>query len=290
MPQTDANQPLLIAITRILRPLVRMLVRAGIDWDDFAEVGKRVFVETVARDAAIVPEVKTIPRIALTTGLPQREVEEILEQVDRTGKRGPNVAALLAEIVQQWHTNPAFNGPYGVPLDLDFDETPARSFAALARRVTSEIPPRRLLDELIGGGAVVPAGPDHYKIVTRTFVFPSTMTPGMYDYFGTIMTDLAATVEFNMRDGVTDKRIERSVFTDRPLTEAQIEAFQAFARTRVPELISELDNWLSRAATEAPPEGSEPLFDTGINVFQFVRERTPERPVAALYQPRPPLG
>jgi hypothetical protein len=116
------------------------------------------------------------------------------------------------------------------------------------------------------------------------------MTPGMYDYFGTIMTDLAATVEFNMRDSVADKRLERSVFTDRPLTAAQITAFQSFARTRVPELISELDNWLSRAATEAPAEGSEPLFDTGINVFQFVRERTPDQPIESLYQPRPPLG
>lgn len=290
MPQTEANKPLLDAIARILRPLVRMLVRAGINWDDFAEVGKRVFVETVVRDAAIGPELKSIPRIALTTGLPQREVEGILDDADGRGARGPNVAALLAEIVQLWHTNPAFNGPYGVPLDLDFDETPARSFTALARRVTKDIAPRRLLDELLGGGAVVPAGPDHYKIVTRTFVFPSTMTPGMYDYFGTVMTDLAATVEFNMRDGVTDKRLERSVFTDRPLTAAQIAAFQAFARTRVPELIGELDNWLSRAATEAPSEGTEPLFDTGINVFQFVRERTPDPPVEALYQPRPPLG
>jgi hypothetical protein len=290
MPQTEANQPLLDAITRILRPLVRMLVRAGINWDDFAEVGKRVFVETVVRDTKIGPELKSIPRIALTTGLPQREVEGILQNAADAGPRGPNVAVLLAEIVQQWHTTPAFNGPYGVPLDLDFDETPGRSFTALARRVTKDIAPRRLLDELIGGGAVVPAGPDHYKIVTRTFVFPSTMTPGMYDYFGTIMTDLAATVEFNMRDSVADKRLERSVFTDRPLTAAQIAAFQSFARTRVPELISELDNWLSRAATEAPAEGSEPLFDTGINVFQFVRERTPDEPIESLYQPRPPLG
>jgi hypothetical protein len=290
MPQTEANQPLLDAITRILRPLVRMLVRAGINWDDFAEVGKRVFVETVVRDSGSGPELKSIPRIALTTGLPQREVEGILESAAGSGPRGPNIAVLLAEIVQQWHTNPAFNGPYGVPLDLDFDETPARSFTALARRVTRDIAPRRLLDELIGGGAVVPAGPDHYKIVTRTFVFPSTMTPGMYEYFGTIMTDLAATVEFNMRDDVADKRLERSVFTDRPLTEAQITAFQAFARTRVPGLIGELDNWLSRAASEAPAEGDEPLYDTGINVFQFVRERMPDRPIEALYQPRPPLG
>ena len=290
MPPTEANQPLLEAIRRILRPLVRMMVRAGISWDDFAEVGKRVFVETVVREPAAGPEVKSIPRIALTTGLPQREVQNILENTSGNGARGPNIAVLLAEIVQQWHTNPAFNGPYGVPLDLDFDDTPSRSFTALARRVTRDIPPRRLLDELIGGGAVVPAGPDHYKIVTRTFVFPSTMTPGMYEYFGTIMTDLAATVEFNMRDDVGDKRLERSVFTDRPLTAAQIQAFQAFARTRVPELISELDNWLSRAAIDAPPEGGEPMFDTGVNIFQFVRERMPERPIEALYQPRAPLG
>jgi hypothetical protein len=290
MTLTDQNSPLSQALMKILRPLVRMLVRAGVTFDDFADMSKRVFVETAVRDLPSPPEIKSIARIALATGLPQREVETLLATTDGGGKRGPNIAAALAELVQQWHTDTTFSGPYGVPLELDFDETPKRNFCELVRRVTEEIPPRVLLDELLAAGAIERAGPDHYKIVTRTFVFPSTMTPGMYDYFANVMTDLANTVEHNMREDVAHKRIERSVFSDRPLTITQLEAFEEFARGKVPELIGELDNWLARAAAQAPSQPAEPLMDVGINVFQFVRERSPEPPLKALYRPREALG
>lgn len=290
MTLDERNSPLALALMKILRPLVRMLLRAGVTFDDFALMSKRVFVETAVRDLPSPPEVKSIARVAIATGLPQREVERILASADGGDRRGPNIAAALAELVQQWHTDPAFSGPYGVPLELDFDETPKRNFCELVRRVTGEIPPRMLLDELLAAGAVERAGPDHYKIVTRTFVFPSTMTPGMYDYFANVMTDLANTVEHNMREHVVHKRIERSVFSDRPLTAAQLEAFEEFARSKVPELIGELDTWLARAATEAPSPGAEPLMDVGINVFQFVRERTPEPPLQTLYRPREAPG
>ncbi len=290
MTLNEPNSPLALALMKILRPLVRMLLRAGVTFDDFAIMSKRVFVETAVRDLPSPPEVKSIARIALATGLPQREVETILASADGDGKRGPNIAAALAELVQQWHTDSTFSGPYGMPIELDFDETPKRNFCELVRRVTDDIPPRVLLDELLAAGAVERAGPDHYKIVTRTFVFPSTMTPGMYEYFANVMTDLANTVEHNMRDGVTHKRIERSVFSDRPLTAAQLEAFEEFARGKVPELVGELDNWLARAAAQAPPPGAEPLMDVGINVFQFVRERTEEPPLQTLYRPREALG
>lgn len=290
MTLDDRNAPLARAMMKILRPLVRMLLRAGVEFDEFAEMSKRVFVETAVRDLPSPPAVKSIARIAIATGLPQREVEKILASGNGGERRGPNVAAALAELVQQWHTDSTFSGPYGVPLELDFDETPKRNFCELARRVTKEIPPRLLLDELLAAGAVERAGPDHYKIVTRTFVFPSTMTPGMYDYFASVMTDLASTVEYNMRDHVTRKRIERSVFSDRPLSISQLEAFEEFARSKVPDLIGELDNWLARAAAQAPPADTEPLVDVGINVFQYVRERTPEPPLQSLYRPREALG
>lgn len=290
MSQDNQNSPLLQAITKILRPLVRMLVRAGISFDDFTEMAKRVYVETAVRDTPAPPEMKSVPRVSMITGLPQREVERILEESGGPQSRSPNMAAALAEVVQQWHTDQTFSGPYGVPLELDFNDTPNRNFENLARRVTQEIPARRLLEELLAAGAVVRAGPEHYKIVTRTFVFPSSLTPGMLEYFSTIMTDLASTVEYNTRDNVPQKRIERSVFADRPLSHAQLDAFQEFARARVPDLISELDNWLARAAAEAPPANSEPLVDVGINVFQFVRERTPEKPLDSLYLPRSAVG
>ena len=289
MSMEDTHPHLAQAFVKILRPLVKLLVRAGVTFTDFSELAKGVFVESAVRDTSGPVAQKSIARLAVMTGLAQSDVRRTLAAREKRAAPEPTMAAALAEIVQRWHTEAQFSGPYGVPLELEFDSGP-RTFTQVVRMVGTKIHPQLLLNELMAAGVVVSAGPDFYKIVSRTFVFPVAMSPGMLEYFGNIMTDLATTVEYNIRPEAAGKRLERSVFADRPLTLGQLEAFEEFARSRVPDFISELDTWLARAASAAPPPGEEPLVDVGINVFQFVRDRAEEPPLESLYRTRDSLS
>ena len=189
MSMEETHPHLAQAFVKILRPLVKLLVRAGVTFTDFSELAKGVFVESAVRDTSGPVSQKSIARLAVMTGLAQSDVRRTLAARENRAQPEPTMASALAEIVQRWHTESQFSGPYGVPLELEFDSGP-RSFTQLVRMVGTKIHPQLLLNEMLAAGVVVTAGPDFYKIVSRTFVFPVAMSPGMLEYFGNIMTDL----------------------------------------------------------------------------------------------------
>lgn len=60
-------------LARLLKPLVRMVLRYGYTFADFAEVARSVFVEVADDDFALTRSKQTTARIAMLTGT-QRKV------------------------------------------------------------------------------------------------------------------------------------------------------------------------------------------------------------------------
>ena len=46
----DARQRFLQALTKILRPIVRLLIRSGIRYDEFADIACTAYVDSAAHD------------------------------------------------------------------------------------------------------------------------------------------------------------------------------------------------------------------------------------------------
>ena len=68
MSSSETRKQLLYAVRRILRPVVRILIRAGIRFDEFAELARGVYVETAVRDGIEYSGVPSRERIAVVTG------------------------------------------------------------------------------------------------------------------------------------------------------------------------------------------------------------------------------
>ncbi|MEE4184384.1 MAG: DUF6502 family protein, partial [Gammaproteobacteria bacterium] len=65
---------LLAAYGRLLRPLIRILIRNGVSFAEFADVAKQAYVEVAERDFAIRNVPITDYRISALTGLRREEV------------------------------------------------------------------------------------------------------------------------------------------------------------------------------------------------------------------------
>ena len=83
-----------------------------------------------------------------------------------------------------------------------------------------------------------------------------------------VLTRLANTLQYNLDRQNTEKRLERSVFSDRGLPSPVIPIFEKHVRERVTELLIDLDNWLSPYTSKAHPDAL--LERVGLAVFQFV--------------------
>jgi hypothetical protein len=263
------------AFRKILRPLVKILIRSGMRYDEFCQLIKGVYIESGVRDGIGLPGEPTVSKVAIATGIGKRDVETYLNDSSRQISPKRTIQAALSEVLHRWHTDPTYLGPYGVPLEIEFSTRKGRSFTDLATSVDSSIDPGILLEELLKSGAVVNSGERHLKVLSRTFLVPEPMSPVMLEYFGNTITNLTTTLEFNMDPDRQTKRLQRSVYADRGLTESQLAEFEAYAKSKSQEFMVDIDNWLAdNFPKEVVVDG--PVFDVGISVFQYVRSNQPE--------------
>src|SRR5690349_22663634 len=108
--QKTSRDYLLETFRRVLRPLVRILVRAGVRYDEFLELIRRIYVESAVRDGLGDGVPLTRARVSITTGVARRDVDRF---IDREGDLPPLETTLtrsLSEVLHEWHTNRQFVG------------------------------------------------------------------------------------------------------------------------------------------------------------------------------------
>ena len=271
---------LLVALRRILRPIVRILIRAGIRFDEFAELARGVYVEAAIRDGSHGAATLTRARAALIAGVTRQQIDYYVDVDGALPSVRPTLASVLVEVLTKWHTDAQYVGPYGIPLELEFDGSSGRSFRNLVAMVDATVSPGIVLEELLRVGSVSHSGEKHFRAATRYFM-ALPMSSQQLEYFGNTLTRLARTLEYNMDPQNSEKRIERYVVADRGLPREVLPKFESYARERTNEFLVDLDNWLS---PYSPQEESDPVerIGTGINVFLYVDSEEDTRALASL--------
>jgi hypothetical protein len=275
---------LLVALRRILRPIIRILIRAGVRFDEFADLARGVYVESAIRDGVDHAISLTRARVSMVTGLTRQQIDYYLDTDGALPTVRPTLANVLVEVLQKWHTDAQYVGPYGIPLELEFETSSGRSFRTLVALVDSQVSAGIVLEELLRVGSVTYSGEKHFRAVSRYFMTPMFMSPLQSEHFGNTLTRLAKTLEYNMDPQNPQKRIERFVVADRGLPVEALPQFEKYARERTTEFLMDLDNWLTPHSSPDETETSGRV-GTGLNVFLYVESPQDEKPLASLVAP-----
>jgi hypothetical protein len=269
---------LLDTFRRILRPLVRILVRSGVRYDEFLELVRRVFVETAVRDGLGDGVPLTRTRVSISTGVPRRDVDRFIDKEDSIPQVGKSLTRTLIEVLHEWHTDPQFVGPYGIPLELEMNSPRGRSFRELVQNVNPAVNPADALQELIRLKAAAMSGETHIRVLSRALKPLEEMSQSQLEFFANALTRLSDTLQFNMDTANKQKRLEQSVISDHGLPAEMVPVFEKYVRERVMELLVEIDNWLSPYSTKKSKH-DDPEERIGIAVFQFVDRPADPRPM-----------
>lgn len=275
MPEADLKLSVLAAYKRLLRPLVRILIRNGVSYGEFGEVAKDVYVEVAAEDFQLPDRNMTQGRIAILTGLTRKEVNRLITQKGQQERDYATNLNRVARILSGWHTDPEFTGPYGLPLDVPYDEAGGRSFAELVRRYTGDMPVRAMLDELLRIGVVKETEAGRLKVLTRTYL-PKADAPESLDRLGNAVRNFVETMDFNRSETDPERKLfERTVLADAGVRSADLPRFQAYVRERGQFLLEELDDWLSKLD---PPDGDtlHTRIRTGVGIYHFIQKNDDE--------------
>ncbi len=151
-PPPRPNSPLLDAVARLLRPLVRLLIRSGVTCPTLMEVARGVYVD-VAREMLPDPRARTDSRISLMTGVHRKELRRHREDA---GGAAPQPVTVGSQVAARWLGQPGLQDAEGRPLPLPRSAPAGEpSFEALVEAVTRDIRPRAVLDDWMDQGLVV---------------------------------------------------------------------------------------------------------------------------------------
>jgi hypothetical protein len=262
---------LIAAFKPLMRPLVRILVRNGVSFGEFAELLKMVFVESAQDVLQLADSKQSVSRIAITTGLTRLEVSRLLTQTDEDAEALAGRLSRVGRLLTGWHQDSDFTGPYGIPYEVQFDAPPGRrSFTELARRYTGDVPPDEMLDELKRIGAVLDLGNGYYRVLIRSYI-PSAADPAKFHAMSVAFTDLAKTLDQNLRPDEDHKLFERRVWAPNGISQSAAMDFDRFIKDRGQQFLETIDDWLSSKEAEAIKHNIQPRVKVGLGVYMFVR-------------------
>ena len=268
---------LIAAYRRIMTPLVRILIRNGVSYGEFAEVLKNVFVEIAERDFGIPGRRPSQSRVAILTGLTRKEVAKQKAILDGGNLVESSNLNRVTRVLEGWHTDPDYTGPYGLPVELPFDTSDdaprALSFVELVRKYSGDMAPRAMLDELLRVNAVERMPSGYFRVLMRSYI-PESLHPDALERLGKVVNNFVSTYEYNMENQAHgETRFERVVYADRGLRLDLMPAFDKLVRTKGLQLLIELDNWLSaQELSEKKKDNSGPRVNTGVGIYHFIEQ------------------
>ena len=269
--EKDLKQGLLAAYRRLLKPLVRILIRNGVAYGEFAEVAKEVYIDVASNDFKVAHRKMSQARMAILTGLTRKEVARLLSGEKKNGEELQSNRNRVTRVLTAWHTDPDFTGPYGLPLELQFEsEEETHDFRELVKRASGDMAPRAMLDELLRIGVATETEAGWFKVVTRTYV-PEGIAPDSLERMARVISNFISTIDHNIAASEQGEwRLERQVYADHGVKPEDFPRFRAYLMDRSQVLLEEIDNWLSQL--DRPNADDERTIFTGLGVYHYIEE------------------
>ena len=264
------------AISHLLRPLIRLLLRHSVSFSAFAELAKRAYVDVAISDFGIRGKKPSMSRVSILSGLTRKDVQRLLAAPAEAAVAEGEHYNRAARVLTAWARDPDFCDKRGEPLALPVDGATS-SFAALVKRHSGDMPARAVLDELLRVGAVRRRGDDSLELVARAFV-PQRSAVDKLGILGADVADLIQTIDHNIEHGAAEPRFQRKVMYHSMPADVLPE-FRELSAAQAQLLLEQLDKWLAAHDIDDPGDGpAAARRRVGMGVFYFEDAAKPIKP------------
>lgn len=195
MMSDKINKSLYSAVLRIMRPLVRIMLRNGVAYGTLAGLVRQVYVDVAYQEFAPVGRKQTVSRVSALTGLTRKEVKRLLDLGAAPETEGQARFSRGVRVVSGWMNDGQFHDSKGKPARLPI-EGAEKSFTALVRKYSGDIPMRAMLTMLEEGGSVSVAD-DTVRLIRHAYV-PGRDAIEKIAILGTDVSELIATIDHNL--------------------------------------------------------------------------------------------
>jgi len=230
-----------------LVPIARILLRYGVTYRQFAEIGKAAFVREAFAEIDERGRKANGSRVSVKTGLSRKEVRRLRDKVLKVAggveRAHADHSGPPARVLHAWHSDARFLDPDGLPLALRFDGD-GSSFSSLVRSVAGDVPPGAVRAELKWAFAIAETS-DGRVVPTKRYYVPSNVDEKAITVMSGMLFPLAAGIDHNARPSrTTDGFIQRFAYSD-GLSPESVPAFREWSRREAVTFIESVDDWLA---------------------------------------------
>ncbi len=253
------------ALVSLLRPLVRVLLRNGIPFGTFADIARWVYVDVASRFGPPGRK-QTVSRISTITGLTRKEVKRLRELAAPDDLGAAERYNRAARVATGWIRDRRFHDEEGRPAGLPF-EGGGRSFSALVRAYSGDIPPRAILEEMKRTG-VAEESEGKVRLLQRGNIVKKGDAEKLA-ILGVDAGELISTISHNIKSDPSDAFFQRKVCYDNIPEEAYNEVRKLITE-KSREFVEAMDRIISRYDRDVNPSlGGSGRRRLGVGVFYF---------------------
>ena len=250
----DIYRSVLRACPVLMRPIIRILLKAGVNYKQFAKITREVYVDVATDDFGISGRKTNTSRVAILTGISRSEVTKLRKKTEEDGEiELPQTVNNAGRLLSGWHTDKEFQDANGEPKEL-FIDGPEPNFSTLMNLYGGDIPATAMLKELKSVQAVVEIENGSLKALQRYFIPVSFDENRIFNIIDNLV-DMSNTAYQNLvRDNDEPAYFERKVTNDY-VSESAYTEFHRMVKEKGMVLLEEFDDWL--AEHEVSPEDME---------------------------------
>jgi hypothetical protein len=221
--------PLISALRRVLRPLIRLMLAYGVTFPFLSNLLKSIYVEVASDEFRLEGRRQTDSRISLLTGVHRKDVKRLCHE-ERPKEAVPTAISLGAQLVARWMSSPQYLDEGGRPRALPRLASVGGelSFEGLVSSVSKDIRSRAVLDEWLRMGVARLDDEERVTLNTGAFV-PQKGFDEKAFYFGQNIHDHLAAGVHNLLGG-QPPFLERSVYYDE-LTPESVQELAELAKS-----------------------------------------------------------
>ena len=135
------------ALIRLLRPLIKAMIDAGVTFPSMASLLRELYVDVAKRDYAMGGRPPTFSRLAMLTGIHRKEIKR-LATAEPAADIAPSTLSLSARALALWQSDPNYLDDDGQPVPLARTAAKGKtSLDQLIASVSKDVRARTVLEE-----------------------------------------------------------------------------------------------------------------------------------------------
>lgn len=270
---SSIHRALSLAILKLLRPLVTILLRNGIAYGTFAELAKKAYVDVAFEQFGVSGKKPTVSHASALTGLTRKEVRRLLDL-----KRPDELGAAerynrVVRVISGWLQDVRYLDAHGRPAELALDVGDP-SFSALVKDYSGDVPTQAMLSVLVASGSVEEHN-GRVRLVRPAYV-PSNDPIDKIHILGTDVGELISTIDHNLKSDPGGLFFQRKVSNDRVRVDA-LPKFRKISAAKAQALLEDLDGWLGEheAKDTLDGPGARPK-QVSLGIYYFEQDSSEE--------------